>query len=232
MITIRPANERGHADHGWLDSRFSFSFADYYDPKHMGFRTLRVINDDRIAADGGFPTHPHRDMEIVTYMLDGAIAHKDSMGNVKTIKEGEVQRMTAGTGILHSEFNPSASEQTHMLQIWIMPRARGLKPSYDQKYFAPADKQGKLLLIASPDGRNESMKIEQDVSLYATRLAAGETVEHTLSEGRNAWIQVARGSLRLNGQLLQEGDGAAVSQEQALTLAGEKDAEALVFDLN
>jgi redox-sensitive bicupin YhaK (pirin superfamily) len=231
MITIRRSEERGHANHGWLDTRFSFSFADYYDPEHMGFRSLRVINDDKVAAGAGFPMHPHRDMEIVTYMLEGALAHRDSMGNEATIRAGEVQRMTAGSGILHSEFNPSATEQARLLQIWILPRARGLPPSYDQRYFAPEDKQGRLLLIASPDGAGGSMKIEQDVRLYAARLAAGEVVEHELAPGRHAWIQVARGAAVVNGAELKEGDGAAISGETALRIGG-REAELLLFDLN
>jgi hypothetical protein len=232
VIKIRPANERGHADHGWLNTRFSFSFADYHDPAHMGFRTLRVINDDRIAGGAGFPMHPHRDMEIVTYMLDGAISHKDSMGTTATIKAGEVQRMTAGRGIMHSEFNPLPNEECRLLQIWIMPRERGLAPSYDQKLFVPETKQGKLLLIASPDGRDGSMKIEQDASIYASRLAPGEAVSHSLAGARHGWIQIARGSVRLNGQLMNEGDGAALSEESQVALEGVTDAEFLFFDLN
>lgn len=231
MITIRRSEERGRANHGWLDTRFSFSFADYYDPEHMGFRSLRVINDDKVAAGAGFPMHPHRDMEIVTYMLDGALAHRDSMGNEATIRAGEVQRMTAGSGILHSEFNPSATEAARLLQIWILPRARGLQPSYDQRYFAPEDKQGRLLLIASPDGAGGSMKIEQDVRLYAARLAAGEAVEHQLAPERHAWVQVARGAAVVNGEELKEGDGAAISAERLLRIGG-REAELLLFDLN
>jgi redox-sensitive bicupin YhaK (pirin superfamily) len=231
VITIRPSEERGHANHGWLDTRFTFSFADYYDPKHMGFRSLRVINDDRVAAGAGFPMHPHRDMEIITYMLDGAIAHKDSMGNGAEIHSGEVQRMTAGTGILHSEFNPSKENATRLLQIWIHPRERGLKPSYDQRFFAPEEKTGKLLLIASRDGRDGSMKIEQDVDLFASRLDSGGRVSHELAPGRHGWVQVARGSVLLQGQRLREGDGAAIDNESMVEIEGAEPAEFLLFDL-
>jgi len=232
MITLRPSQERGHADHGWLNTRFSFSFADYYDPNQTGFRSLRVINDDRIRAGSGFPMHPHRDMEIVTYLLDGALGHKDSMGNSAVIHAGETQRMTAGTGILHSEFVPSDAGATRLLQIWIMPRERNLKPGYDQKFFAPEDKQGKLLLIASPQGRDGSMRIEQDVDIFASRLAPGESVAHEIGTGRHAWVQVARGSVRLGDRLLSEGDGAAITDEPSIRLTGEEDAEVLLFDLN
>ncbi len=233
MIEIRRSQDRGHANHGWLDSRFSFSFADYYDPAHMGFRSLRVINDDRVAGGAGFGMHPHQDMEIVTYMLDGALTHKDSMGNGSTIRPGEVQRMTAGTGIRHSEFNPS-EETAHLLQIWLLPREKGLTPSYDQKYFGGEAKSGKLALLASPDGRDGSMRIEQDAKLYASWLTSGESVRHELDPGRHAWLQVARGSVRLGDQLLNEGDGAAVSGESALVMSGVSDAggEFLLFDLN
>jgi redox-sensitive bicupin YhaK (pirin superfamily) len=232
VITIRSSEERGHADHGWLDTRFTFSFADYYDPKHMGFRSLRVINDDRVAAGAGFPMHPHRDMEIITYMLDGVIAHKDSMGNAAQIRAGEVQRMTAGTGILHSEFNPSPGEAAHLLQIWIHPRKRGLTPEYDQRFFAGEEKQGKLLLVASGDGRDGSMKIEQDVDLFASRLDAGERIAHDLARGRHGWVQVARGSVLVQGQVLQEGDGAAIEGESRIEIEGIHSAEFLLFDLD
>ena len=231
MIRIRASEERGRADHGWLDTRFSFSFADYYDPAHMGFRALRVINDDRVAGGTGFPMHPHRDMEIVTYMLEGALAHKDSMGNGSTIGAGEVQRMTAGSGILHSEFNPSPSEAVHLLQIWIQPRQRGLKPSYDQRHFGWESKQGRLLLNASADGRDGSMRIETDALIFASRLAAGDKVSHELGAGRHAWVQMARGGALLNGQNLGEGDGAAVSEEARIEIEGTGDAELLFFDL-
>lgn len=233
MIQLRRSDDRGRANHGWLDSRFSFSFADYHDPRHMGFRSLRVINDDLIAGHAGFPMHPHQDMEIITYMLDGAIAHKDSMGNGSTIRPGEVQRMTAGTGILHSEFNPSA-ETARLLQIWLLPRERGLRPGYEQKFFDAAAKTDRLALVASPDARDGSVRIEQDVNLYASWLTEGKEVKHAIAPGRHAWLQVARGSLILDGHELAEGDGAAVSGESGLTIAGRgpMGAEFLLFDLN
>lgn len=233
MIEIRRSEDRGRANHGWLDSRFSFSFADYHDPRHMGFRSLRVINDDLVAGNAGFPMHPHQNMEIITYMLDGALAHKDSMGNGSTIRPGEVQRMTAGTGILHSEFNPG-SETARLLQIWLLPRERGLRPGYDQKFFDAASKTDRLALIASADGRDGSMRIEQDVELYASWLTDGKTVKHTIAPGRHAWLQVARGGLTLSGQELNEGDGAAISEESELTVTGRGavGAEFLLFDLN
>ncbi|MEZ5403546.1 MAG: pirin family protein [Bryobacteraceae bacterium] len=231
MITIRPADQRGHANHGWLDTRFSFSFAEYYDPAHMGFRALRVINDDRIAAGAGFPMHSHRDMEIITYMLDGAIAHRDSMGNEAEIREGEVQRMTAGSGVMHSEFNPLKEGKTRLLQIWLRPRERGLTPGYEQRMFTPEEKANRLLLMASADGRDGSMRIEQDADLYASVLAPGSAVEHRLAPGRHAWLQTARGSLTVNGQTLREGDGAAVSDEGALAIESGEGAEILLFDL-
>lgn len=233
MIEIRRSQDRGHANHGWLDSRFSFSFAEYYDPAHMGFRSLRVINDDRVSGGGGFGMHPHQDMEIITYMLDGALAHKDSMGNGSTIRPGEVQRMTAGTGIRHSEYNPG-DETAHLLQIWLLPREKGLTPSYDQKFFPGEAKSGKLALLASPDGRDGSMRIEQDSKLYASWLTAGESVRHELAPGRHAWLQVARGSVMLGDRLMTEGDGAAVSEESALIVGGVSDegGEFLLFDLS
>jgi len=231
MIDIRKSETRGHANHGWLDSHFTFSFADYYDPEHVEFRTLRVMNDDRIAGGGGFPTHPHRDMEIVTYVLDGALAHKDSMGNGSTIRPGDVQYMSAGTGVAHSEFNASDKETVHMYQIWMFPDKRGYTPTYDQKHFAPAEKQGKLRLVVSPDGRDGSVQIRQDNELYATLLAPGETVKHALKPERHAYVQVARGSVTLNGAKLATGDGAVVSEEQSVELTGVDNAEVLLFDL-
>ena len=231
MILVRKSNHRGHADHGWLDSRFTFSFADYYDPQHVQFRTLRVMNDDRIAGGGGFPTHPHRDMEIVTYVLEGALAHKDSMGNGSVIKPGDVQYMSAGTGVAHSEFNASDSETAHLYQIWMFPDHRGYQPVYDQKHFTDADKRGRLRLVVSPDGRDGSVQIRQDNELYATVLAPGESVEHALKPDRHAYVQVARGSVTLNGAQLDAGDGAAVSAEKSLQLTGVNDAEVLLFDL-
>jgi hypothetical protein len=231
MISIRKSNDRGHADHGWLDTRFTFSFADYYDPKHVQFRTLRVMNDDRIAGGGGFPTHPHRDMEIVTYVLEGALAHKDSMGNGSTIKPGDVQYMSAGTGVAHSEFNASKTEPVHLYQIWMFPDQTGHQPAYDQKNFSQAEKRGKLRLVVSPDGRDGSVKIRQDNELYATVLGPGESVKHALKPERHAYVQVARGSVTLNGTALGVGDGAEISAEKTLELTGVKDAEVLVFDL-
>jgi len=231
MILVRKSNDRGHADHGWLDSRFTFSFSDYYDPQRVQFRTLRVMNDDRIAGGGGFPTHPHRDMEIVTYVLAGALAHKDSMGNGSVIKPGDVQYMSAGTGVAHSEFNASDSETAHLYQIWMFPDRQDYKPAYDQKHFTDADKRGKLRLVVSPDGRDGSVQIRQDNELYATVLAPGESVEHALKPDRHAYVQVARGSVTLNGEPLEAGDGAAISAEKSLRLAGVNDAEVLLFDL-
>ena len=231
MITIRKANDRGHANHGWLDSYHTFSFADYYDPKFMGFRSLRVINEDQIAAKRGFGTHSHRDMEIITYVLEGALEHQDSMGNRSVMRPGEVQRMTAGTGVSHSEYNHSDQEATHLLQIWILPETRGLEPSYEQKAYSDAEKRGKLRLIASQDGRDGSVKVHQDLNLYATVLGEGEEVNFSVKGDRQVWVQVARGSVMLNGQLLAQGDAAAVSQETLLDLTGKESAEVLVFDL-
>ena len=231
MITIRKSNDRGHADHGWLNTRFTFSFADYFDLEHVQFRTLRVMNDDRISGGGGFPTHPHKDMEIVTYVLEGALAHKDSMGNGSVIRPGDVQYMSAGSGVAHSEFNASEKETVHLYQIWMFPDKKGYKPVYDQKHFGEAEKSGKLRLVASPDGRDGSVKIRQDNELYATVLAAGEVVKHELRPSRHAYVQVARGSVALNGKKLETGDGAAISGEQALELRGVDKAEILLFDL-
>jgi redox-sensitive bicupin YhaK (pirin superfamily) len=231
MMDILKSEERGHANHGWLDSHFTFSFADYFDPEQVQFRTLRVMNDDRIAGGGGFPKHPHRDMEIVTYVLEGALEHKDSMGNGSVIKPGDVQYLSAGTGVAHSECNASKTEPVHMYQIWMLPEKQGLKPTYDQKTFSDAEKRGKLRLVASPDGRDGSVRIRQDNQLYATVLGAGETVKHALKKDRHAYVQVARGSVKLNGTELREGDGAAISEEKAVELTGVKDAEVLLFDL-
>jgi redox-sensitive bicupin YhaK (pirin superfamily) len=231
MMDIRKSDERGHANHGWLDSHFTFSFADYFDREHVQFRTLRVMNDDRVAGGGGFPTHPHRDMEIVTYVLEGALEHRDSMGNGSVIKPGDVQYMSAGTGVAHSEFNASKTEPVHLYQIWMLPEKKGLKPVYDQKNFSEAEKRGKLRLVASPDGRDGSVKIRQDNELYATILGAGETVKHKLKNDRHAYVQVARGSVKLNGTKLEDGDGAAISAEKAIELTGVQDAEVLLFDL-
>lgn len=231
MITIRRNSERGGGDYGWLKTRHTFSFNDYWDEKWMQFRSLRVINEDWVAPEGGFPTHPHRDMEIITYLLSGQLAHKDSLGTGSVILPGDGQRMTAGTGIRHSEFNPSKTESAHLLQIWILPDQHGHEPSYEQKSFPEAEKRGKLRLIASNDGAEGSVKINQDVKLFVTLLAPGETVAHTLGANRHAWLQVAKGEVELNGQKLNQGDGAAVSEESALTIKGTKDAEVLLFDL-
>jgi redox-sensitive bicupin YhaK (pirin superfamily) len=231
MMEIRKSEERGHANHGWLDSHFTFSFADYFDPKHVQFRTLRVMNDDRVAGGGGFPKHPHRDMEIVTYVLEGALEHQDSMGNGSVIKPGDVQYMSAGTGVAHSEFNASKKQPVHLYQIWMLPDKQGLKPTYEQKNFSEAEKRGKLRLVASPDGRDGSVKIRQNNQLYATVLNAGQTVKHELKKDRHAYVQVVRGTVKLNGEELGEGDGAAISAEKAVELTGVKDAEVLLFDL-
>lgn len=231
MIHIRKSEERGHANHGWLNTYFTFSFAEYYDREYLQFRTLRVLNDDRIAAGAGFPEHPHRDMEIITYVLEGALAHRDSMGNGSVIRPGDVQYMSAGTGVTHSEFNASKSEPAHLLQIWMLPEKKGLKPVYGQKNFADSEKRGKLRLVASPDGRDGSVTIRQENELYATVLGAGESVRHELKPDRHAYVQVARGSVKLNGKELQEGDGAAISEEKAVELTGVKNAEVLLFDL-
>jgi redox-sensitive bicupin YhaK (pirin superfamily) len=231
MIQVRQANERGHAQHGWLDSYHSFSFADYYDPRHMGFRSLRVINEDRVAPGRGFPTHPHRDMEIVSYVLEGSLSHKDSMGTGSVIKPGDVQRMSAGTGVLHSEFNASSEDQVHFLQIWVLPERRNLPPGYEQKSFGDAEKRGKLRLVASQDGREGSVTVHQDVALYAGLFEKDEKAEHPLSPGRHAWVHVARGNARVNGVELQAGDAAQLSEEEQVVVEGVTGGEVLVFDL-
>ena len=230
MITIRPSSQRGDADHGWLHSRHSFSFADYHDPAHMGFRSLRVINEDKVAPGRGFGTHSHRDMEIISYVLEGSIEHKDSMGTGSIIKPGDVQRMTAGTGVQHSEYNHSKQEPVHFLQIWIVPEAARLKPSYEQKTFSAEEKQGKLRLVAAQGGRDGAVTVHQDMALYATLLAPDERVIHTIERG-HAWVQVVRGVITLNGEELEAGDGAAVSDERELTIEGVEAAEVLLFDL-
>lgn len=231
MITIRRSNERGGGDYGWLKTRHTFSFNDYWDEKWMGFRSLRVINEDWVAPNGGFPTHPHRDMEIITYILSGQLEHKDSLGTGSVILPGDGQRMTAGRGIRHSEFNPSKTDTVHLLQIWILPNKQGYEPSYEQKAFPEADKRGKFRLIASNGGADGSVKINQDAKLFVTLLAPGEQVTHTLGASRHAWVQVAKGEVELNGQKLDQGDGAAVSEEKTLTVKGTNDAEVLLFDL-
>lgn len=233
MIRIRRALDRGRFDHGWLDTRHTFSFGGYHDEAHMGFRSLRVINEDRVKPGEGFGTHGHRDMEILSYVLSGALAHRDSTGGQGVLRPGEVQRMSAGTGVTHSEFNGSREEPVHFLQIWILPDRRGHPPSHEQRLFPEAERRGALRLVASPDGAAGSLTIHQDARVYATVLGAGEEVRHGLSPGRHAWVQVARGEAVLNGETLRAGDGAAVSGERELVLAaaGASPAEALVFDL-
>ena len=231
MLTIRRSDERGHYDWGWLDTRHTFSFGDYYDPRHMGFSALRVINEDRVRAGAGFPTHPHRDMEIVTYVLEGAIAHKDSMGNGSTIRPGDVQRMSAGTGVAHSEYNASGEEPAHFLQIWVMPDRRGHAPGYEQKAFPADEKRGRLRLVASRAGRDGSLRWNQDADLYVTLLEPGERVVHELAEGRQAWVQVARGAVTVEGEALRAGDGAAASDLSTVAVEATEPAEVLVFDL-
>jgi hypothetical protein len=231
MIITRPAQERGHANHGWLDTYHTFSFANYYDENFMGFRSLRVINEDFVAPRTGFGTHPHRDMEIITYVLGGAVEHKDSMGTTAVIRPGEVQRMSAGTGVRHSEMN-RFDETLHMLQIWILPAKQGLTPSYEQKAFPEKDRQGRFRLVASSDGRDGSVTVHQDMSLNATLLGKGEKAEYTLKPGRFAWIQMCRGSGTLNGVALKAGDGAAVAEEASVVLTANEPLEALLFDLS
>lgn len=231
MMTLRKAAERGHARHGWLDSHHTFSFASYQDPKHMGFRALRVINDDRVEAGQGFGAHPHRDMEIISYVLEGALAHKDSMGTGAVIKPGDVQRMSAGTGVVHSEFNASRDEQVHFLQIWLIPDQHGIPPSYEQKTFPDAEKRGRLRLVASPDGAEGSITIHTDARVYAGVFGAGDRASFTLPARRGAWVHVAAGKVRLNGIELATGDGVAIEDERELAIEGVDEAELLVFDL-
>jgi redox-sensitive bicupin YhaK (pirin superfamily) len=232
MIYVRNAEERGHANHGWLDTHYTFSFSDYYDPKHMGFRSLRVINEDWVQAGHGFPAHPHRDMEIITYVLEGSLEHKDSMGTGSVIRPGEVQKMSAGSGVRHSEFNHSKSEPVHLLQIWIVPEKSGIQPNYEQKVVPAEEKKGKLRLVASRDGRDNTVTVYQDAELYASELFASQTVEYELPEDRYAWIQVARGKVMVNGKELQAGDGAAITKEPKLQITGSADqSELLLFDL-
>jgi redox-sensitive bicupin YhaK (pirin superfamily) len=231
MLQIRRGNERGVTDIGWLDSRHTFSFGDYYDPKHDRFRTLRVINDDRVAPGGGFPTHPHRDMEILTCVLSGELEHRDSMGNGEVIHAGEWQAMTAGTGITHSEFNPSKTEPVHLLQIWIYPDRRGHTPGYQQRLFTDAEKAGQLRLVASPDGEDGSLVIHQDARVYQAKLGAGQTVAHELAPGRAAFVHVATGAATVNGTRLSAGDAVAIERESAVSIRNEEPGEVLVFDL-
>ncbi len=231
MITIRRSHERGHFDHGWLNTYHTFSFDQYYDPRYMNFRTLRVINEDFVAAGRGFPKHGHRDMEIITYILEGALQHEDSMGNGSVIRPGDVQRMTAGTGVRHSEQNASDKERVHLLQIWILPHTVGLEPGYEQKAFSVDERRDNLRLIASEDGREGSVKVHQDVTLYASILSAGKELEHAMDERRYAWIQVARGAVSVNGEKADQGDGAIAVGESNLRIKAEADAELLLFDL-
>ena len=231
MLEIRKANERGYADHGWLRSFHTFSFADYYDPRHMGFGPLRVINEDRIKPGTGFGTHGHRDMEIISYVLEGALAHKDSMGTGSTIVPGDVQRMSAGTGVMHSEFNHADGAVTHFLQIWIEPNVRGIAPSYEQKHFDAQSKRGKLRLVASPDGRDGSVRIHQNAFLYAALLDGAERVSHPLAEGRRGYVHVARGEVTVNGQPLEAGDALKATSTKEIVLENGRDAEVLLFDL-
>jgi redox-sensitive bicupin YhaK (pirin superfamily) len=231
MIEIRRSTERGHANHGWLDSWHSFSFADYYDADHMNFGPLRVINEDRIAGGQGFGTHGHRDMEIVTYVLDGALAHRDSMGNGSTIRHGDVQRMSAGTGVRHSEFNASQDEEAHLLQIWILPKRAGDPPGYEEKRFDAADKRGRLRIVASPDGRDGSVTIHSDASIYAALIDGVEQAALPLETGRRAYVHVARGALTVNGTALEAGDAAMISDADTVTLEKGEGAEVLVFEL-
>ncbi|HEV3443635.1 MAG TPA: pirin family protein [Gemmataceae bacterium] len=231
MIQVRKAAERGHADHGWLNTYYTFSFADYYDPRQMGFRALRVMNEDRVQPGQGFGMHGHRDMEIVTYVLSGSLQHKDSMGNGSAIRAGELQRMTAGTGVRHSEFNDSPAEPVHLYQIWLLPERNGLKPEYEQRKFSEADKQRRFRLVASPEGKDGSLTIHQDARLYLANVEEGTALNHALQSGRHAWFQVLRGSVTLNGQTLSAGDGAAISEERGLEVAGQQDSELMLFDL-
>jgi redox-sensitive bicupin YhaK (pirin superfamily) len=231
MIQVRKSKERGHAQHGWLDSHHTFSFSDYYDPKFTGFRNLLVINEDRVNPGAGFGTHGHKDMEIISYVLEGELAHKDSLGTGSVLKYGDVQRMSAGSGVRHSEFNGSKEKLVHFLQIWITPKKEGIKPSYEEKKYSVEDKQNKLKLIVSPDGKDGSLQINQDASIYASILEEGRDVSLNLANGRHSWVQVVRGSLELNGTVLSEGDGASVSDVQKLELKAKKPSEVLVFDL-
>ncbi len=232
MLTLRKAEDRGHANFGWLDSHHSFSFGQYYDPEHMGFGPLRVINDDRIAAGQGFPTHPHRDMEIITYVLEGALRHQDSLGTGSVIRAGDVQAMSAGTGIRHSEYNASSTDPVHLLQIWVIPERKGLAPRYEQKTYSRDEKRGQLCLIGSRSGRDGSIVVHSDIDLYAALLGEGEVVRHTLEPGRTGWLQVARGRATINDQMLDAGDGVAIAESGTLKVAHVADeAEVLLFDM-
>jgi len=231
MIMVRQASERGHTNHGWLDSHHTFSFAGYQDPAHMGFSNLRVINDDRVAPDSGFATHDHKDMEIVSYVLSGALEHKDSMGNGSVIRPGDVQRMSAGTGVQHSEHNASQDQEVHFLQIWLLPNRTSVEPGYAQKHFPRDVRRGRLVLLVSPDGRYGSLSAHQDALLYGTLLAVGQAVEHPLETGRQAYLHVARGTVTINGKVLSDGDGAHIEEVEKLRIEGRTAAEVLLFDL-
>lgn len=231
MVSMRRAQERGHANYGWLNSYHTFSFGSYYDPKYVGFSNLRVINEDTVAPDGGFATHGHNDMEIISYVLEGALAHQDSLGNGSVIRPGDVQRMSAGTGVTHSEYNASDMEPVHFLQIWVLPEQDGLKPSYEQKTFSDEEKRGRLRLIGSRHGRDGSVTIHQDVDLYATQLTESERVSHQLMEGRKCWVHVAQGRVVIDEEILQAGDGVAIEGPAGITLTGSTDTEVLLFDL-
>jgi quercetin 2,3-dioxygenase len=232
MITVRPGNQRGSSKFSWLDSRHTFSFGDYYDPKHMGFGDLRVINEDRVAPGGGFPTHSHRDMEIITYVLEGALAHKDSTGTSSVIRIGDVQRMSAGTGISHSEYNASQTEAVHFLQIWIVPGKGGLQPGYEQRSFDLGKNSGSWTVVAAPDARDGAVTLHQNAELRVAVLSEGEALAHALEAGRRAWLQVARGKVSLNGATLNAGDGAAVTDEPVVNLKATEQSEVLLFDLS
>jgi len=231
MILLRPSHERGHMNHGWLSTHHTFSFGEYNDPKHMGFRSLRVINEDFVAPGQGFGKHPHRDMEIITYIVKGQLKHEDSMGNGEVITPGEVQHMSAGSGVQHSEFNPSNTEPVHLLQIWIQPAERGITPGYSQKRFADTERHNRLRIVASPDGADGSIPINQDASLFAMNLDAGSDVSHEFAPGRHGWVQVIRGEIDVNGTKLSAGDGAAISDEKSITITASNDVELLLFDL-
>ena len=231
MMNLRKSSQRGHADYGWLETSHTFSFADYHDPSHMGFRSLRVINEDRVQPGTGFGMHGHRDMEIITYVLEGALEHKDSMGNGEILRPGEFQRMSAGTGVRHSEFNPSATDPVHLYQIWLLPKTKGVEPSYEQKPFAEDEKRNRLRIVASPDGADGSLTIHQDARVYLANLDAGESLTHGIPPGRHAWVQLLRGSIRVNGMLLETSDGLAVSGEENLVIVGDQPAEVMLFDL-
>ena len=231
MLTIRKAGDRGHAQHGWLDSFHTFSFADYYDPQHMGFRSLRVMNEDWVQPDTGFGMHPHRDMEIVTYVLEGALEHRDSLGSGGVLRPGELQHMSAGTGIRHSEFNPSASEPVHLYQIWLLPDRRGLAPSYDQRTFDEKERRGRFQVVASADGRDGSLLIHQDAEILLATLKEGEEVRHPIAPGRHAWLQVLRGAVTVNGQPASAGDGVALSEESSVAVQAGQPSEVMLFNL-